>query len=399
MSGTSHRGDANDVSDSDDGEIFLDEDDVIQEILIDEEELPDQDDEEMDSDVDYEEADDSLYMFKGHTDELYTVACNPVDASLVATGGKDDRGFLWKIGSQDSRLELQGHSNTLSTVAFSFDGKFLASGGFDGKIQVWEVNSGSLKCKLEGSGAGAEWLKWHPRGHLILAGLEDSSVWLWNADKNVCLKTFYGHASSVTCGDFTPDGKLFCTGSDDASLRIWNPKTGESIHIVRGHPYHTDGLTCLSISHDSTRAITGSKDSSVHVINLATGRAISSLSSHSESVESIGLSSSPSFPWAATGSLDQKMIIWDLQRSSPRCICDHEDGVTCLLWLGQTRYVATGCVDGKVRIWDSLSGGCVRTFSGHVDVVQSLAITADENFLVSASNDCTARVFSISEFK
>lgn len=31
-----------------------------------------------------------------------------------------------------------------------------------------------------------------------------------------------------------------------------------------------------------------------------------------------------SSPWAATGSMDQKLIIWDLQHSSPRSTCDHE---------------------------------------------------------------------------
>jgi len=92
----------------------------------------------MDSDV--EEADDSFYVFRGHTgeflncerlklalfkiascwslkfwfvfgvDELYTVACSPIDESLVASGGKDDRGFLWRIGSETPLLELQGDS-------------------------------------------------------------------------------------------------------------------------------------------------------------------------------------------------------------------------------------------------------------------------------------------------
>lgn len=42
------------------------------------------------------------------TDEVFTVACSPTDASLVASGGKDDRGFLWRIGSPDSALELTG---------------------------------------------------------------------------------------------------------------------------------------------------------------------------------------------------------------------------------------------------------------------------------------------------
>lgn len=37
-------------------------------------------------------------------------------------------------------------------------------------------------------------------------------------------------------------------------------------------------------------------------------------------------------------------------------------GATCLTWLG-TSCVATGSNDGVVRLWDSRSGECVRTFS------------------------------------
>ncbi|ONM34131.1 transducin family protein / WD-40 repeat family protein [Zea mays] len=97
--------------------------------------------------------------------------------------------------------------------------------------------------------------------------------------------------------------------------------------------------------------------------------------------------------------MDQKLIIWDLTHQSSRCICEHDEGVTSLTWLGSSRYVASGCIDGKVRIWDSLSGACAREFSGHADVVQSLAITADGNTMVSASSDGSARVFDISMFK
>ncbi|RVW43945.1 Transcriptional repressor tup12 [Vitis vinifera] len=104
-------------------------------------------------------------------------------------------------------------------------------------------------------------------------------------------------------------------------------------------------------------------------------------------------------PWAATGSMDNKLIFWDLQHSSPRCTCDNEDGVTCLSWLGASKYIAAGCVDGKVRIWDSLSGDCVRIFSGHSDAIQSVAVSADRNFLLSVSLDGTARVFEIPDFQ
>lgn len=75
-----------------------------------------------------------------------------------------------------------------------------------------------------------------------------------------------------------------------------------------------------------------------------------------------------------------------------------QDGLTCLTWVGASRFLATGCVNGKVRVWDSLSGDCVRTFHGHSEPVQSLSLSANGEFLVSVSIDGTARVFEIAEF-
>ncbi|XP_061344121.1 uncharacterized protein LOC133290078 [Gastrolobium bilobum] len=382
-----------DDEDDNDDEVFLDESDIIHEVSMDYEDLPDADD---DSETEHEEHDDdSMHIFTGHTGELYSVACSPTDVALVATGGGDDRGFLWKIGQGDWASELQGHKDSVSSLAFSYDGQFLASGSLDGIVQVWDA-SGNLKGALEGPGGGIEWLRWHPRGHILLAGSEDSTVWMWNADKGSFLNMFSGHGGSVTCGDFTPDGKIICTGSDDASLRIWNPKTGENIHVVRGHPYHAEGLTCLAINSTSTLALTGSKDGSVHIVNITSGKVINTLASHSDSIECVGFA--PSDSWAAVGGMDQKLVIWDIEHSLSRGTCDHEDGVTCLAWLGAS-YVATGCVDGNVRIWDSRSGECVKTFKGHSDPIQSLSVSANRDYLVSASLDHTARVFEIEGFQ
>ncbi|KAF1882374.1 hypothetical protein Lal_00039021 [Lupinus albus] len=378
-----------DEYEDDNEEVFLDESDIIHEVPIDNEDLPDADD----SDSEHvEEFDDSVHIFTGHTGELYSVACSPTDAVLVATGGGDDKGFLWKLGQGDWASELQGHKDSVSSLAFSYDGQFLASGSLDGTVQLWNA-SGNPTGVLDGPGGGIEWLRWHPRGHILLAGSEDSTVWMWNADKVAFLNMFAGHASSVTCGDFTPDGsKTICTGSDDATLRIWNPKSGENIHVVRGHPYHTEGLTCLAISSTSTLALTGSKDGSAHIVNITTGKVISTLASHSDSIECVGFA--PSDSWAAIGGMDKKLVIWDIEHSLSRGTCDHEDGVTCLTWLGAW-HVATGSVDGNVRLWDSRSGECVRTFRGHSDAIQSLSVSANKDYLVSASIDGTARVFEV----
>jgi WD40 repeat protein len=48
------------------------------------------------------------FFFFLYVGELYTVACSPADPLLVATGGGDDKGFLWKIGLGDWAAELKG---------------------------------------------------------------------------------------------------------------------------------------------------------------------------------------------------------------------------------------------------------------------------------------------------
>ncbi|XWS24869.1 hypothetical protein CRYUN_Cryun27aG0022000 [Craigia yunnanensis] len=232
--------------DDEQGEIFLDESDIIHEVDVDEEDIPDADDEDDTENIE-EEPDDSIHIHRSYrvsleklacvttsklVCELYVVACSPTDPALVASGGGDDKGFLWKIGLADWASELQGMAILIQSLAFSSDGQLLASGSFDGLVKIWDT-SGNLKRTLEGPGGGIEWVKWHPKGHLILAGSEDCTVWMWNADNGHCLNVFSGHGATVTCGDFTPDGKTICTGSEDATLRIWYPRSGESIHVVR----------------------------------------------------------------------------------------------------------------------------------------------------------------------
>ncbi|KAL2995254.1 hypothetical protein AAZX31_10G206900 [Glycine max] len=136
----------------------------------------------------------------------------------------------------------------------------------------------------------------------------------------------------------------------------------------------------------------------VHIVNINKGRVVdnNALASHSDSIECVGFA--PSGSWAAVGGMDKKLIIWDIEHLLPRGTCEHEDGVSCLAWLGAS-YVASGCVDGKVRLWDSRSGKCVKTLKGHSDAIQSLSVSANHDYLVSASVDGTACAFEVENFR
>ena len=83
-------------------------------------------------------------------DSVYSVDINPADEDIVITGGGDDRAFLWHVSDPSAFVELAGHTDTVTKVAFSADGKLAATGGMDGLVKVWDVNSGALVTDLDG---------------------------------------------------------------------------------------------------------------------------------------------------------------------------------------------------------------------------------------------------------
>jgi len=270
-------------------------------------------------------------------DSVVAVSWSPAHPDLVATGGQDDRAFLWRVG-QDAleqtggtlaTYELTGHTDTIVSLAFNSTGTLLATGGLDATVRVWSAADGGCLRALEGPADDVHWVVWHPKGDVVLAGSEDFSVWMWLGRSGDCMQVrawglgagmgrvwtwagsegrglcyphphphppgtnptahpplteqispqvFSGHRGPVTAGAFTSDGKSIVTvgGEGDASLRVWNPKTGECTLTVSGHPFHEEGITCLALqgAGDAGAALTGGQDGSVRVTNTHNGRVL-----------------------------------------------------------------------------------------------------------------------------
>lgn len=275
--------------------------------------------------------DDSIHAFEGHTEPVYAVAWSPTGSDVVASGGGDDRAFVWQVGedaymeTQGATFELTGHTDSVIALAFSSDGTLLASGGMDGCVKVWDPATGTCIQTLEGPGEAIEWVRWHPRGNVVLAGSADFTVWMWLAQTGACMQVFTGHSGPVTCGAFSADGKLVVTGGgeDDATLRVWDPRTGECKVTVHGNHFHGAGLTCLAVHPESAVVVTGAEEGSAKLVALETGRIVGSLVGHEEegSVEAVAFV--PGLNVVATCGMDGKLIVWDVATATARTTCEH----------------------------------------------------------------------------
>jgi WD40 repeat protein len=143
-------------------ETFLDPNEAIEEYAED----PDQGDHPMSSDDEGAEdmfdeeviVDDSIQGFFLHTSPVYSVALHE---NWAATGGGDDLGYVWDVTNGELVMKLDGHTDSVTNVAFSHDGGYLATGGMDGQVRIWNVQEQKLVVALE---AGDEVLVLYPLG-------------------------------------------------------------------------------------------------------------------------------------------------------------------------------------------------------------------------------------------
>lgn len=345
--------------------------------------------------------DESAVQWRSHSAAVYAVAASPAQPQLLATGGGDDRAFLWDAGTGAVHKELLGHRDTVNALGFSHDGQYLATAGLDGVVAVWNVADGSLACTLEGPSEAINWLAWHARGHVLLVGSEDTTCWMWKVPEGECMQIFAAHAASVACGAFSGDGKAIVTGADDSTVRVWSPRSGQVLHCVQvGAPAgmeEVDGaVSCLACHPASPVVLFGVADGRVFLAHLEKGTVLASWHEHAGCVEGIGFCALGGLALAASAGLDGSLCIWDTNALTLRHRCAHPDGISSLRWHPELSLVVTGGLDGVARVWDGRSGTLVRAFSGHAQGLLDVLLYSPApgaTAVVSTSDDHTARVF------
>lgn len=79
-------------------------------------------------------------MFLGHTDAVTTLAMSP-DGRTLASAGLDCSIYLWDLGSARPIKKMTGHTAPIESLSFSAESSVLVSGGLDSTVRCWDVKS------------------------------------------------------------------------------------------------------------------------------------------------------------------------------------------------------------------------------------------------------------------
>ena len=307
----------------------------------------------------------------GPTTELYSSVYSP-DGKLLAAAGIDsgdgsaDSIRLWKTSTWELTKIPLGDYTTVYEMAFSPDGAQLAAASSDGVrlfgTTTHKLLGGPFGVNTNARIHGADSIAFSPDNKTIAIGDFDGSVQLWDlATLTAIPPAMTGHSGAVDGLAFSPDGKVLASAGgvyqsdnkyeNDGTVRMWDTAT----HQQLGDP----------------------------------------LVNERESGSALGVAFPPQGEKLAVGYGARDGQVWDIgTRKLAGTLTGTYGFIAGISYSHSGSLIAAG--DGyNVRVWHGDTYKVAMDLKGHTNDVTSVAFSANDSQLASASRDGTVRIWDL----
>ncbi len=358
------------------------------------------------------------------------------DGRWLATAGGDHTVRVWETGSWTNREILRGHSDPVSSVAWSPDGRHLVTGSFSGELMLWDWPGRSKAADRVLFAGKSKFVDLAADTRVVFRVTETNPgvTEVWDTRSLQRTSRFPTPRLPTISYALALPGALAATGETNGMIRLWDT-TGRQVASSGAGPSPVTGLQCsadghvlvsrsgdeheqvrvwslpalrlrgtfqleagstlfkaLAVSADGSRLALGLPDGRVELRDLPGGQRRASWPAHT--LRPIAMAFSPDNRLLATSGDDSSAAIWDL--AGPRLIAPLKGNpvpISSLVFTPDGLHLALGLGDGTVKLCDAQTGVETASFHGHSQLVSALAFVPDGTELVSLCQDalCVCR--------
>lgn len=364
-----------------------------------------------------------LSTLSGHEGKhVFALAFSP-DGTRLASGSEDTTVQLWNTTSNDAPIILRKHIGWVTVLSFSSDGKILATGSTDKTVQLWDTTTGDPIITLTGHIDAINALTFSPDGATLASASTDGKVMFWNIDTGFPLPTrITGHTQLIEAVAFLKNSTTLASVAFNRVITLWDLKTSQKTDFQmnqvarRGHPqfpqdlfhalaFSPDGTQLVSIGREAEVIFTAGsgittsrqrQDQLIQLTDVSTGRELQSLTWEND-FDSVVFS--PDGKTIALSSSD-RFRMWNIETSEHIDISllnsnNGDSVIRALVFSPDGKKIVSGTADGKVQVWDVLTGvplaplfaGEEPVLTGEQEFNGTMAFSPNGNMLAMASNE------------
>ena len=292
---------------------------------------------------------ESIFIQRGHTDVISSVAFSH-DDQLIASGSRDSYIKLWDSESLREIRTLKGHTDPVLSVSFSPDNRYLASASIDNTIRIWNISTGKEIRSITGEFlTHFNAVSFSPDGKFVVSCGTDGKVKVWDFQTGEEMVSMTGHQDIIKTFDISPDGQYIASGSNDNVVKVWELKSGKEIATS------IDKGNIVKFLNNKT-IISGNADNLVKLWDIETGKEIRSFIGHKEKIKSIAI---------------------------------HRNGVEFI----------SSSHDGETILWDSKTGKKIDSFKEKNRFLEASSFSHGSDRFITAGFDRTIRLWTTSSNK
>ena len=266
--------------------------------------------------------------------------------------------LVWNLaeGRLDRRIGAGELKGVVRALALAGDDKLLVIGagvaGRAGEVVLFDLEAGKLTARFSEPRDAVQCLAVSPDGQFLAAGAAEPNVYIWNLVDRKLIATLPGHHEGAAGVSFSPDGKLLATGGTDRQLRLWEVdgwKESSSLSLP-------EPIGDVAFSPDSAlvaAAVAGPSEWTIRLMRLT-------------NTKEAGV-------FYAGGTAPLRMV-WKPDE--------------------KVKKLYVGCSDNSVRAVTAGGSPPAVAWRGHADWVYGMAISRDGSRVASGSLDGTVRVWN-----